>query len=80
MMLNSGASVMASHGNTDMTWWSNASDAAKWIGASCSNNMFGHRCIVIRPVLMVYGEAQMVMLKIVEVGLKEPGNFPCHMN
>ena len=80
MMLNSRASVMASHGNTDMTWWSNASDAAKWIGASCSNNTFGHRCIVIWPVLMVYNEAQMVMLKIVEVGLKEPGNFPCHMN
>ena len=79
MVLNSGAPVVASYSNAHMTWWSNTSVAAKQIGASSSNNMFRHGCVVIQPVLIAHGEAQVIVLKMAEVGLKQPHNFACHM-
>ena len=57
MVLNCGAPVVAGYSDTHMTRRSNTSVAAKGIGASRSNNTLGHGCVVIRPVLIVHGEA-----------------------
>lgn len=75
MMLDFISPMRASPRGTRMARWGNASITTKRIWACRSNNTFVYGRLVIGPIPLIHVEAQLIMLKVAKIGLKEPGNF-----